>query len=85
MLIVRCSAVGVTPRAFLIGQVTRVFSPSWPRSARTAWLSSVQAVSASSRLSWVRAQVVSCSRPGRTGEVHNGHPSGAVITWMFAP
>jgi hypothetical protein len=23
------------------------------------------------------AAVVSCSRPGRTSEVHNGHPSGA--------
>ena len=26
-----------------------------------------------------RNAVVSCSRPGRTGEVHSGHPSGAVI------
>src|SRR6266480_5890791 len=36
---------------------------------------------------WVcsRSAVVSCSRPGRTGEVHSGQPSGAVITWMFPP
>ena len=32
-----------------------------------------------------RRAVVSCSRPGRTGEVHNGQPSGAVMTWMFPP
>ena len=27
-----------------------------------------------------RAAVVSCSRPGRTGEVHSGQPSGAETT-----
>ena len=32
-----------------------------------------------------RAAVVSCSRPGRTDEVHNGQPSGADTTWMFPP
>src|SRR5699024_10990646 len=32
------------------------------------------------------AQVVSsCSRPGRTPEVHSGHLSGADRTWMLPP
>jgi hypothetical protein len=29
---------------------------------------------------WVRTAVVSCSRPGRTGEVQIGHPSGTVTS-----
>lgn len=28
---------------------------------------------------------MSCSRPGRTGEVHSGQPSGAHTTWMLPP
>jgi hypothetical protein len=34
---------------------------------------------------WVRAQVVSCSRPGRTGETQIGQPSGAEMTWTLPP
>src|SRR3954466_5251930 len=32
-----------------------------------------------------RRQVVSCSRPGRTGEVQIGQPSGVVRTWTLPP
>jgi hypothetical protein len=32
-----------------------------------------------------RNAVVSCLRLGRTSEVHNGQPSGAVMTWMVPP
>jgi len=39
----------------------------------------------SSRSGSARAAEVSCSRPGRTGEVHSGQPSGAETTWMFPP
>jgi hypothetical protein len=34
---------------------------------------------------WVRAQVVSCPRPGRTGETQIGQPSGAEMTWTLPP
>ena len=84
-LMVRCSAVSATPAGVLdrtrqpgvLAFVAQVGEHPWP--------SSVHSVSASSSPSWARAQVVSCSRPGRTGEVHSGQPSGAVTTWMFAP
>jgi hypothetical protein len=34
---------------------------------------------------WRRAQVVPCSRPGRTGETQIGQPSGVVMTCTFPP
>lgn len=34
---------------------------------------------------WWRAQVVSCSRPGRTGETQIGQPSGVAMTCTFPP
>jgi hypothetical protein len=68
------AAIGAIPKKVWAGAIDADGGPS-----------SVQAVSASSRPSWARAQVVSCSRPGHTGEVHSGQPSGAVRTWTFAP
>lgn len=34
---------------------------------------------------WRRAQVMSCSRPGRTSETHSGQPSGAEMTCTLPP
>ena len=44
-----------------------------------------QSVIRASRSGSARAALMSCSRPGRTPEVHSGHPSGAETTWMFPP
>jgi hypothetical protein len=53
--------------------------------ARTGRSSAVQIVNAGRISALVRSAVVSCSRPERAGEVHNAHPSGAVITWTLPP
>jgi hypothetical protein len=37
------------------------------------------------RLRGGRSAVVSCSRPGRTGEVQIGQPSGTVTTYTLPP
>src|SRR3954466_14014918 len=41
--------------------------------------------SSGSASAWARSAVVSCSRLGRTGEVHSGQPSGAAMTCTLPP
>lgn len=57
----------------------------WPRSVGVGLPGvAVSRFSASTRLC-VRVQVVSCSRPGRTGETRIGQPSGTAMTCTFPP
>src|SRR3954447_12947263 len=82
---VRWSSVSSASEVFLIGVVSAPRSPSQPRSASTAWSSLVHSASSGSASAWARSAVVSCSRPGRTPEVHSDQPSGAAMICTLPP
>jgi hypothetical protein len=70
---------------FLKGIVKMSGSPRSPGRPGSSCPSLTHAAIRVSRLGSARAAVVSCSRPGRTSDIHNGHPSGADTTWMLPP